>query len=126
MNYFFCITLVLLFAQPLRAKATEEPFELIITSLQQCYANKTLMGPKLAKCVLGKLNKSKNPEGYRVSFTQESFDRTILGHFELTIANKKGEVFTCIGTTSEVITFDSCTAKRVLPPNGVSITPYNP
>lgn len=123
MNYFFCMILLVLFTQPLQAKATLEPFELILSSLQQCYANKTLVGPKFAKCVLAKLNASENPEGYRVFFTEESFDRNIPGPFKLTISNKKGQVFTCTGTTSKVITFDNCTAKKIVPQPNLSITP---
>ncbi|MBA3536022.1 MAG: hypothetical protein H0T84_05355 [Tatlockia sp.] len=99
---------------------------MILQFLDQCYDNEAKTGPDLAKCVLKKLEHKKNPEGYKINFTQDSFNRKILSSFTLIIYNKQGLTITCRGVASDKIHIQSCSSEKKAPLSEgkeLSITP---
>lgn len=88
---------------------------MILQFLDQCYDNEAKTGPDLAQCVLEKVQHKKNPEGYKINFTQDSFNRKILSSFTLIIYNKAGLTITCRGVASDKIHIQSCRSEKKEP-----------
>lgn len=128
MKRFFLFLSLFLLSSVLHADKRLEVPALVLQLLNHCYDKESKTGPDLAKCVLAKLKNKKNPDGYRVNFTQDSFDRSIPSNFTLIIYNKEGLIFNCRGIAGDKIHMQSCTSEQVEPLGAgkeLSITPPN-
>ena len=126
MKYVIAFMTLLVCSIPVQAKLIQDPFELILNSLHQCYDNENKIGAELAKCLLAKTRKSSNPEGYKVNIVDDNPSKTIPSNITITIYNKWGQVFVCKGIAQEKIIIKKCTGKKIPklnPGEELSITP---
>ena len=109
------LILVLALQFPIHVWAAEDEalpyYNLVIQSLNKCYANHNSMSSDLAACVSNKIINTPNPDNYKAAVYMDSDSKSIPGIINLRIYNKHGHQLHCVGRTLDSIIIDSCVTK---------------
>lgn len=124
-QYLIGLLTVCMFVMPAQANQPTPP-EIMIKVLNHCYEDENKIGTELAKCFLEKMKGVKNPNGYKIYFSVENFNKTIASPVSLTIYDKYGNAMICKGIAKEKIVFKDCIIKKIpnfSPGKAMSIDP---